>query len=319
MKPSAIVVGLLLLMSGVTGAQQGNDGGNEIRRGAGQASQNKWNAKSPWGQTERSGPLSLQKKAPFKIFDNVYYVGFQTVSSYLVTTSEGLVLIDAGYAQTADWLLESIAALGFRPTDIKYILVTHSHLDHAGGAAKIQAVSKARVALSAPDWAEVERQQTSPQQQANFPDPLTRDVILKDGESIAVGDATFKFHFTPGHTPGSTSVEFQVRDVGRSYRALTPGGLGLHYQADWGPTFKSSIQRLKDRGPWDVMLSNHPFLMPRDLEQIEAGLKTRGTGPHPAILGPAAINGFWDATLKIVNEKLIAEPPTRPVPAVSSR
>jgi hypothetical protein len=92
---------------------------------------------------------------------------------------------------------------------------------------------------------------------------------------------------------------------------VTPGGLGLHYAPEWGPTFRTSIQRLKDRGPWDVLLGNHPFLAPRDLEEVEAQLKTRGNA-HPAVLGPAAITGFFDAILTIVDEKLVVEPPARP-------
>ncbi len=284
------------------------DGSQGIARGAAQANQNKWNAKSPWGATERSGPLSVQQKNPFKVFDNVYYVGFETVSVYLVTTSDGLVLIDSGYAQTVDWLLASIRKVGFDPAHIKYVFVTHSHADHASGAARLKQISGARVGLSAEDWAEVERQQSAAGQQG-FPMAIRRDLVLKDNDAITVGDTTFKFHFTPGHTPGATSVEYQVRDRGRSYRALTPGGLGLHYAPDLGPTFKKSMLRLKQLGPWDVALGNHPFLGPKDLAEIELALQKRGQGPHPAVLGPAAITGFFDAILKIVDEKLVAEPP----------
>jgi metallo-beta-lactamase class B len=310
----SIAAGLVLLMAVGLGAQEGNGGGGTIRRGAAQASQNRWNAKSPWGRTERSGPVALQKKAGFRIFDNVHYVGFQTVASYLVSTSDGLVLIDSGYAQTTEWLLENVRAAGFAPSSIRYILVTHSHTDHAGGAATLKQATGARVAMSAEDWTLLERQQASGQ--PGSPTALQRDVVVKDGDAITVGDTTFRFHFTPGHTAGSTSIEFPVRDGGRSYRALTPGGLGLHYAPEWGPTFKTSIERLRTRGPWDVMLSNHPFLMPRDLEDIEAALKTRGGGVHPAVLGPAAIDAFWGAVLSIVDEKLVAEPPAKPLPAL---
>src|SRR5581483_7594384 len=242
----------------------------KILRGAEQPNQNKWNAKSPWGKTERSAPLSLIKKDPFKVFDNVWYVGFQTVSTYLVSTSAGPVLIDAGYAQTSDWLLENIRKAGFDPAQIKYVFVTHSHLDHFGGAPRIKQISGARVGLSALDWDQIERQQASAPQ--NFP-ALARDLVLKDNDAIAVGDTTFKFYFTPGHTPGATSVEFPVKDLGKTYRAVTPGGLGLQYPAQVGPQFKSSIQRLRQLGPWDAVLGNHPFLGPIDLEQVEAELK----------------------------------------------
>jgi metallo-beta-lactamase class B len=287
--------------------------GQGITRGADQPNQNRWNAKSPWGKTERSAPIEAQKKAPFKIFDNLHYVGFQTVSAYLVSTSDGLVLIDAGYAQTVDWVVESIRTQGFDPKTVKYIFVTHSHVDHASGAARLQQLTGARVGLSAEDWGAVEQQQDNPQNRS-FPIKMKRDVVLKDNDAITVGDTMFRFYFTPGHTAGATSIEIPVRDRGRTYRAIVPGGLGLQYAPEWGPIFKKSIERLRQLGPWDVAVGNHPFLAPRDLEEVQAALERRGNGPHPAVLGPAAINGFFDAILAIVNEKLMAEPPPRGAP-----
>lgn len=317
MTRNRVLIGVLacLLASSSAGAQRGGAGGRGgpqgITRGAEQPNQNKWNAKSPWGKTERSAPMEAQRKEPFKLFDNVYYVGFQTVSVYLVTTSAGLVLIDSGYATTVDWLIESIRKAGFDPANVEYIFVTHSHADHAGGAARIKQLSGARVGVSAEDWAVLERQQANPQQQQNFP-ALQRDLVLKDGDAITVGDQTFRFYVTPGHTPGATSVEFQARDGGRSYRVVIPGGLGLQYAPEWGPAFKKSIERLKQLGPWDVALGNHPFLAPKNLADIERDLQTRGQGAHPAVLGRAAIDAFFDAILKIVDEKLVAEPPSTP-------
>jgi len=302
------IIGMAASLAGAQGGGRGAAQG--ITRGADQPNQNKWNATGPWGKTERSGPLEAQRKDPFKLFDNVHYVGLQTVSTYLVTTSAGPVLIDSGYAQTVDWLLDSIRKSGVDPATIRYVFVTHAHLDHVGGAARIKQLSGARVALSADDWAVVEQQQNNPQQSQNVP-PLARDLVLKDAEAVTVGDATFKFYITPGHTPGATSVEFQVRDRGRSYRAVIPGGLGLQYAPEWGPAFKKSIERLRQLGPWDVALGNHPFLAPKDGEQVERELASRGANaPHPGVLGAAAINTFFDQILAIVNEKLVAEPPT---------
>jgi len=126
--------------SGVEGRGRGGRGAAEgITRGADQPNQNKWNAKGPWGKTERSGPLEAQRKDPFKLFDNVHYVGLETVSAFLVTTSAGPVLVDSGYAQTVDWLIDSIRKSGVDPATIEYVFVTHSHLDHAGGGARPKA------------------------------------------------------------------------------------------------------------------------------------------------------------------------------------
>ena len=151
-----------LLLAGILAAVlAASPAAAQITRGADQPNQNKWNAKGPWGKTERSAPIEAQRKKPFKVFDNVWYVGFQTVSVYLVSTSDGLVLIDAGYAQTVDWLLENIRAAGFDPANVKYIFVTHSHVDHASGAARMKQATGARVGLSAEDWGSVEQQQSS--------------------------------------------------------------------------------------------------------------------------------------------------------------
>ena len=105
----------VLFLAGIlAGVLAASPAAAQITRGADQPNQNKWNAKGPWGKTERSAPIEAQRKKAFKVFDNVWYVGFQTVSVYLVSTSDGLVLIDAGYAQTVDWLLENRIVRDYR-------------------------------------------------------------------------------------------------------------------------------------------------------------------------------------------------------------
>jgi len=269
-----------------------------------------WNLRAPWGAASGSEvrlPPEKTTYKPFKVFDNVYFVGLRYVSCYLVTTSAGLVLIDSTFAPTADSVLDNVRTLGFNPANIKYILVTHSHLDHFGGAGKIQEVTGARVGLSLEDWQSVAKQQAGPNKE-QFGLPLTQDLVLKDNSSIAVGDTTFKFYFTPGHTVGATSIEFQVKDRGKSYRALVPGGMGIAFGPEWTPVFIKSIEKLQALGPWDVVLGNHVFLAPVPLiPDVENGLASRGDGPNPAIEGPQKINEWFDAVLKTANEKLALE------------
>jgi len=247
---------------------------------------------APWGGTRQDA--TRNPRTPFKIFDNVYYVGLETVCAYLVTTSTGLVLIDATYADTADAVLNSVRMLGFDPANIKYIFITHSHTDHLGGAAKIKQVSGAPVGMSAEDWAVTNRP------------AIEKELVLKDGQTIKVGDTAFEFYVTPGHTPGATSIAFQVRDRGKVYRALTPGGLGMQFGPAETPTFLKSMERLKQLGPWDVMLSNHPWLMPRSLDDIQKSLARPATGTHPAVLGSAKINEWLDAVINVTRQKLAA-------------
>lgn len=267
-----------------------------------------WNARAPWSGRPADAAPREQQEPGFQIFDNLYYVGLKRVSSYLLTTSGGLVLIDTGFPNTADFVLDNIRAVGFDPANIKYILITHSHADHYGGAARIQQLSGARVGMSLKDWQVVESAQNGePRAGSERGLPLRRDLVLKDGGSLRVGDTTLKFYVTPGHTPGATSIEFEARDRGKSYRTLMPGGLGMQFGREWTPTFVQSMERLKQLGPWDVILGNHPFLEPKNLFDIKNELAKRGQGPHPAVLGAAATGKWLDRVIEVAKEKLASE------------
>ena len=122
----------LLLETGYAAAQRGQ--------------RTNWNMKAPWGATRQDA--TRDSVPPYKIFDNVYYVGLQTVCAYLITTNAGLVLVDSTYAETADAVLNSVRTLGFNPADIKYVFVTHSHTDHLGGAAKFKQTTRAQAGIS---------------------------------------------------------------------------------------------------------------------------------------------------------------------------
>ena len=275
---------------------------------AGQAPAVNWNAKAPWGE-QPNLPFDQQRKAPFKIFDNVWYVGIQTSSPFLVTTSAGLVLFDATWDETADYVLENIRTAGFNPRDVRYLIITHAHIDHFAGAEKIRQATGARVGMSLPDWEETERVQKVPGQGRQNPGPpLKRDLVIADGQTITLGDTSLKFYVTPGHTPGSTSTELQVRDGARTYRALLPGGLGIP-NAQWSKAYLTSTQRLKSLGPWDVMLPNHPDMMvPRKIRELEPELKARAAGaPHPFVAGSARLNAWFDAIIAVMNQKIALE------------
>jgi metallo-beta-lactamase class B len=310
----AIAIGGSGLSAAAQGGQAGGRGGAEERVD--------WNAKMPWGAIEKavqarwSGlPRTDQKTEPFKIFDNLYYVGIQHVAAYLVPSPDGLILIDGTYAETADMVLGNIRALKFNPADIKYIIITHSHTDHFAGVGRIkQEAAAARVGTSAIDWGEIERQQRGGgrgAQQGGL--PLTRDLVINDGDTIKLGDSVLKFYVTPGHSPGSLALELNARDGGRTYRLLSPCVGLASVSPDFTQPYIASMERLKQLGPWDGLFASHAFLTPRDPYISPADFflgpkaASASTRPHPAVQGGAVISKWFDDVLKVAREKLAYE------------
>jgi len=176
----------------------------------------------------RANDVEFQKVEPFKVFDNLYYVGPGYVSVWLLTTPEGNVLFDSAQEPYVDFVIGNIRKVGVDPKTIKYIILSHGHLDHFGGAAKIQEVSGARVVAVDEDWKMIEEAGSRPGRGgAPAPRVPKRDMVVKEGDTLAVGGQTFKFHQTPGHTPGVLTTEgITVYDGGKPYKAIVWGGAG---------------------------------------------------------------------------------------------
>ena len=249
---------------------------------------------------------------PFQIFDNVYFVGNEAVSSYLITTSDGLVLIDTTNALMVDRTLDNIRQLGFDPKDIKYVFVTEAHEIHYGGAAQIKAETGATICMSAADWDFVEQaaaRADEPEYDWTTQVAPPRDHEIQDGEVITVGDAMFPLHITPGHTPGTSSFEYIAYDGDQRYRVLTPGGTGLSMSSEWTEEWIRGRERFKELGPWDVVLGNHPNNTPGNLFKLMVEGADRAKGdPHPVVQGPAAIDEWLDVLLEVAREKAKAPP-----------
>ena len=150
-----------------------------------------------------------QPQKPFQVYGNTYYVGTKGLSSILISSPKGHVLIDGALPESASIIAANIRALGFRIEDVKLILNTHVHFDHAGGIAELQKLSGAKVAASAASAkvlrsGEVDKDDP---QYGGLPriDPIADVTVFKDGEKLKVGEVTVTAHLTPGHTPGGTS------------------------------------------------------------------------------------------------------------------
>jgi metallo-beta-lactamase class B len=171
----------------------------------------------------QSGPPAewTTPQAPFRIIGNTYYVGTQDLAVYLITSPKGDVLIDGALVQTVPQIEKNIAALGFKLSDIKLILNTHAHYDHAAGIAQLKKDSGAKFDASAADKPILETGTISfgPTASVHYP-PVQVDHVVKDGETVGVGDIKLTAHLTPGHTPGCTSWTWPVVENGKTYKVI---------------------------------------------------------------------------------------------------
>ncbi|HWA01730.1 MAG TPA: subclass B3 metallo-beta-lactamase [Caulobacterales bacterium] len=159
--------------------------------------------------------------APFNVIGDIYYVGPRGIGIYLITTPAGHILLDGGFAQSAPQVEANIQALGFRVSDIKFLLNTHAHIDHAGGLARLKRDSGAMMLASAGDAPALEAGRVSAGPTAEMPYPAVRvDRIMGDGESVRLGGVTLTAHMTPGHTPGCTSWTMTTRDASGAARSV---------------------------------------------------------------------------------------------------
>jgi metallo-beta-lactamase class B len=218
---------------------------------------------------------------PFKIFDNVYYVGIDWVAAYVIDTGEGLILIDSLYGKWVRRLFRNFAALGLNPADVKYVIITHGHFDHAGGAVFFQHTYGAQVVMAAEDWTLAEAEPAF----AAFYVPIpTRDMVAEDGYVIELGDTHIELFKTPGHTEGALSLRYQVRDGDRLHTAMTLGGVGLNFSGtERTHSYIESYRRLQSmQDDIEVSLPNHAA-MAGVFERAEL-LQNRQPGePHPFV------------------------------------
>ena len=244
---------------------------------------------------------ALQRVEPFKVFDNLYYVGAKWVSAWLIDTGDGLVLIDALYDSLTDIAIDGIEQLGFDPADIKYVLVTHGHYDHVGGAKRIQDEYGATVAMLQEDWDMVAGE---PVYQP-YPKPA-QQLVIADGDSLSLGNTHFTFYKTPGHTPGVMSMKFNVIDAGQSYVAFMFAGVGLNFSTvARTQMYIDSVSRLQRMRDVQVNITNHEGTG-RIFERNEL-LKLRQAGQPHSFVDPQGFKDWLDELMVAVQEKMREE------------
>jgi metallo-beta-lactamase class B len=250
---------------------------------------------------------------PFRIADNLYYVGVKGFASYLIVTPDGDMLLDTGFRETVPPVEASIRKLGFRVEDVHILLLSHAHFDHAGGLAGMKAATHARLLVSPGDAPLLERggrDDFAFADSARFP-PVKVDALLQDGVPVRLGGVEMTPHFTPGHTKGCTTWTMTVRDRGQQRHVVfacslsTPG-----YQVVNNPKYpgmlndyKMSIATMR-KLPCDIFLAAHPSQFGMDRKLTE--LKNHPDGPNPFV-DPAGYKTYLDASEAELNEKAAAQ------------
>lgn len=259
-----------------------------------------------------------QPVEPYRIIGNVYYVGASDITSFLITTPQGHILLDGGFVETAPMIEANVRKLGFKLADIKILLSSHAHFDHAGGLAELKRATGAKFAASEKEAPLLTRGgkgdflfgDTQP-----FP-PVQADRILHDGDQVTLGGTTLTAHLTPGHTMGNTTWTMKAKEGERTYDVVFAAstsvlsGVSLTHNpkypeigADYAKTF-----RVLRSLPCDVFLGSHASFYD-GLEKAERLRK--GTKENPFI-DPQGYRDYVARMEKKYHDQLQQEAPHGP-------
>lgn len=227
--------------------------------------------------------------APGQAFDNLYFVGAAWSTAWALKTSDGIILIDAlNNRAEAEVVIEGgLRRLGLDPAQIKTVIVSHGHGDHYGGAPYLVEKYNARVVMSDLDWTMTETKLdfASPL----WPGPPKRDISVREGDTVVLGDTTVTIRMTPGHSVGTASTVFDVKDASRTHRVLTWGGTSFNFGRDLArlDAYIDSVQRTADlvaREKIDVLLSNHANF-DGAVEKLQKRREAGPGAPNPFVMG----------------------------------
>jgi metallo-beta-lactamase class B len=247
------------------------------------------------GGTGRQGPpdRSTWHVEPVKVFDNLYFLGQSEYAVWAITTSQGIIVLDTIFDYSVeDEVVGGMKRLGLDPAMIKYAIVSHAHPDHDGGARYLQEHYGTRVIMSPADWDVLDKRMNGTKPK--------RDLEATDGQKLALGDTTLTLYITPGHTPGTISTVFPVKDNGTPHLAALWGGVGLNRDRESVETYIRSAQRFREivtQAGADIILANHT-----DWDRSKINLPMLASRalrtPNPYIIGNARVQNF----LKVAEE-----------------
>ncbi len=253
-----------------------------------------------------------QPVEPFRIAGTLYYVGASDVTAFLLTTPKGHILIDGGFVETAPLIRDSIRKLGFRLADVKILLSSHAHQDHAGGLAALKGWTGASFLAMAEDAAMLAaggRGDFRFGDSLTFP-PIRPDRTLRDAETVRLGGVSLTAHLTPGHTQGCTTWATTVEEGGKRYRVVFVGSASVNpgvnlagmpgypgIAADYQRTF-ATLEKLSA----DVFLGSHGSLF--GLQEKAAAQRARKPGQANPFVDPEGYRRFVATAKKRFEDQL---------------
>ena len=248
---------------------------------------------------------------PFKVIGNVYYVGTDGLASYLITSPQGHILVDTVMPEATSQIKASIEKLGFKVTDIKYLVNTHAHIDHTGGLAELKQASGGQLVAGEADKPLLEGGYYPGAQEDTalaFP-PVKVDRTVREGDTVKVGDVTLTARETPGHSPGCTSWAFSVKDgdATRSVFIFCSGTVALNRLVT-NPTYsgivsdyRKTFARAKDVKV-DVLLAPHPEMY----KMAEKRAKLADGGLNPFV-NPGEFSDYAATLEKAFEDALVKQ------------
>jgi metallo-beta-lactamase class B len=252
-------------------------------------------------QAVAQDPTWTEAFPPFHVAGNLYYVGTRGLASYLIKSSDGLILINSDLEQNVPQIKASIEQLGFKFSDVKILLISHAHWDHDAGSAKIKELTGAKYMVMDADVPVVESGGKADFQYGNTPSnlypPTKVDRVLHDGDEVKLGDATLVAHLTPGHTKGCTTWTMKVKEGAKTYNVVIVGSpnvnagyklVGNKEYPTIAKDFEKTFRVLKSL-PCDIFLGAHGsyFDMDRKYPKFKAGDAT-------VWVDPAGYKGYVD-------------------------
>ena len=247
-----------------------------------------------------------QPVEPFRIAGDIYYVGASDITSYLVTTPKGHILIDSGFIETVPQIIANVKKLGFKPEEIKVLLNSHAHYDHAGGLAELRRLTGATLMISEPD---VELMANGGKGDPNFGDrfpfeAVRADKSLRSGERVKLGGSTLTANLTPGHTRGCTTWTTETMHQGRKLNAIfvcstSAPGYKLFKNEKYPNIYADYLQTfafLEKQRP-DIFLGSHGAIY-----GLEEKIGRMGAGRDDAFIDPDGYKKYVSGSRAAIEE-----------------